>query len=268
MIFDCMSFCVSDSYDIDPLAKSLREMGLDPRFYDSVIYINIPGGETDQHVFFFPYGCVVCWGMNYADTQYYIELAKNHAGNPLTQVITDECKYRFGDETTIIEEDDELILEPDDPLILLSLSYALSQSVKLTTFEGTIDKTIQKTRHLPEEMATKGSTSLSRRKLSKYIGALFAERHSINLHNDLLDTPEFFWRRPKYEPYYQMGILYLDIATRTNILHQRLSAVHELYQILSDELKHLHSSRLELTIIYLIVIEVLVAIFKDILKWI
>lgn len=268
MTFDCTSFCVADAYDIDPLAKTLREMGLDPKFYDNVIYINIPGEGVDQQLFFFPYGCAVSWGLSYSETQYYLDLAEKHAANPLQNIITDECRYYYGEETTIIEEDDELILEQNDPLILLSFSYALSQSVKLTSFEESIDKTIQKTQHLPVEMASKGSTSLSRRKLSKYIGALFAKRHSINLHNDLLDTPEFFWRRPKYEPYYEMGIIYLDIATRTNILHQRLSAVHELYQILSDELKHLHSSRLELTIIYLIVIEVLVAIFKDILKWI
>ncbi|WP_052046166.1 RMD1 family protein [Candidatus Paracaedibacter symbiosus] len=266
MNFDCYSFCTGDTYDIDPLAKTLREKGLDPKFYDNVIYIHPPSENEQNHIFFFPYGCVVFWGVEPSESQYYLDIAKQHVTKPIPRVITDQCFYYYGVETSIIEESDELILEPGDPLVLLSFSYALSQSVKLTAFEESIDNIIQKTKHLPEEMAQKGTTSLSRRKLSKSIGVLFAERHSINLHNDLLDTPEFFWRRPAYEPYYQMGITYLDISTRTNILNQRLAALHELYQVLSDELKHLHSSRLELIIIYLIVTEVILVIVKDILK--
>ena len=36
--------------------------------------------------------------------------------------------------------------------------------------------------------------------------------------------------------------------------------------IISNELNHIHSSRLELTIIYLIIIEVVLVILKDVLK--
>ncbi len=136
------------------------------------------------------------WGTDTNQIQQYLDIASAHITQPISPFITDHCIYHYGQETSIIEENDEIIIEPPDPLILLSFSYALSQSVKLTTFEDSIDRIIQKTRHLPEEMAQKGATSLSRRKLSRNIGTLFAERHSINLHNDLLDTPEFFWRRP------------------------------------------------------------------------
>lgn len=266
MNFNCYSFCTGDTYNIDSLAKTLQQHGLAPRIYDNVIYIHPPANNQENHIFFFPYGCAVFWGVAEDDIQKYLDLAEQHVTKPLTSIIIDQVIYRYGTETSIIEENDELILEPGDPLVLLSFAHALSQSVKLTVFEESIDRIIQKTRHLPEEMAQKGTTSLSRRKLSKNIGVLFAERHSINLHNDLLDTPEFFWRRSGYETYYQMGIAYLDISTRTNILNQRLAALQELYQILSDELKHLHSSRLELIIIYLIVTEVLLVIIKDILK--
>jgi uncharacterized Rmd1/YagE family protein len=119
---------------------------------------------------------------------------------------------------------------------------------------------------MPAELATKGKISLSRKKLSQKIGALFAERNSVNLHSDILDTPEFFWRRPRYEPYYVMGVQYLDITTRIGILNKRLDVIHELYDILSNELKHSHSSRLELVIIFLIFIEVMITILRDFLR--
>ena len=148
------------------------------------------------------------------------------------------------------------------------MAHGLSQSVKLDVFENSIEKTIENTRYLPAELAEKGKISLSRKKISQKIGALFAERNSVNLHSDILDTPEFFWRRPRYEPYYHMASQYMDIATRLDILNRRLDVIHELYDILSNELKHAHSSHLEWVIILLIVSEVLMHLVKDFFKWI
>ena len=48
-----------------------------------------------------------------------------------------------------------------------------------------------------------------------------------------------------------------DIQTRQNILNHRLSMIHELYTLLSNELNYKQSTRLELIIIFLITTEVL-----------
>jgi uncharacterized Rmd1/YagE family protein len=98
------------------------------------------------------------------------------------------------------------------------------------------------------------------------MGELFIERTSINLHMDVLDTPEFFWEYPELEPLYMMTANYLDIRTRVEVLNQRLDVVHGLFEMLGTELNHLHSSRLEWTIISLIVIEVLVSLLRDVFQ--
>jgi uncharacterized Rmd1/YagE family protein len=85
----------------------------------------------------------------------------------------------------------------------------------------------------------------------------------MNLDSDILDTPEFFWRRPKYETFYLMASNYLDIQARVAILNRKLDRVHELYDILSNEHKHLHSTRLEVVVIILIMIEVGFNIFRE-----
>jgi uncharacterized Rmd1/YagE family protein len=136
----------------------------------------------------------------------------------------------------------------------------------MEAFEKSVAKTIERTHHLQEELGLTGKISLSRKKLSQKIGALFSERNSINLHCDILDTPEFFWRRPRYETYYHLASEYMDIKQRLDILNRRLDVIHELYDILSNELKHAHSSRLEWTIIVLIVIEVVMMLAKDVFK--
>lgn len=264
----CLSFCTADAYNIDDLVKLLRNDGYDPKFYHDVIHIQKPFEDGEGDLFIFSYGCVVFWGFDIEAAESFLAEIEDFTINPLPDPIQDESSYHYGEETTIIEENDEMILEPNDVLIKLSMSYGLSQSVKLTVFENSIDRTIIKSRFLPGELATKGKISLSRKKLSQKLGALFAERNSINLHSDILDTPEFFWRRPRYEPYYLMASRYMDINTRVEILNKRLDVIRELYEILSNELKHIHSSRLEFVIILLILIEVIVAILRDILKWV
>lgn len=252
----CRSYCTAGSYSIDDFSKFLRTEGYEPKFYDDVIHIVRTEHENTKDVFYFPYGCVIMWGVEEEGTGYFLDLVQNFQDAPLSSVIEDSCSYLVGDSTYINEEDDEIILESDDVLIKLSLSHGLSQSVKLNAFESSIARTIENTRHLPKELAEKGRISMPKKKLSQKIGALFAERNSINLHSDILDTPEFFWRRPKYEPYYHLSSGYMDISTRLDILNRRLDVIHELYEILSNELNHIHSSRLELVIIYLIVLEV------------
>jgi uncharacterized Rmd1/YagE family protein len=263
----CTSFCTADSYSLDDFAKSLRNEGYEPKFYDDVIHVQKDQGDLMGDVFFFPYGCIITWGFDLDGEGHILDLVKGFEVQPLTSPVEDYSTFLIGEQTQIIEEEDEIVLEEDNVLIKLSISHGLSQSVKLATFEESIGRTIKKTRHIPQELAKKGKISMSRKKLAQQLGGLFAERNSINLHTDILDTPEFFWRRPKFEPYYMMAAEYMDIQTRLDILNKRLNVIHELYEALSNELNHLHSSRLELIIIYLIVIEVVLVILKDFLKW-
>lgn len=267
----CSTYCTADTYKIDDLAKYLRNEGLDPKFYDEVIHIRkerLEEPDSNGDVFYFSYGSVVFWNFNEEEELQYLEELKPYEEKTVNSgLIYEASSFNYGSQTTIHEENDEIILENSDPLIKLSLSHGLSQSVKLDVFEKSIEETIENNRYLPVELAKKGKISLSRKKISQKIGALCAERNSINLHSDILDIPEFFWRRPRYEPYYKMASEYMDIAPRLDILNRRLDVIHELYDILSNELKHSHSSRLEWVIILLIVSEVIMHIIKDFLKW-
>lgn len=263
----CSSYCRAEGYNVDDLSKFLRDQGLDPKFYDDVIHVQKIQDSKETDIFIFPYGCLVFWDFDIEEEEYFLKQIADFQLKTIPSLIRDDATFLYGEETVINEENDEIVLQPDDVLIKLSISYGLSQSVKLSAFEESIDRTIEKTRYLPDELAKKGKISLSSKKISQKLGALFAQRNSINLHTEILDTPEFFWRRPKYEHYYAMASQYLDIAIRVDILNRRLDVIRELYEILSNELKHLHSSRLEITIIALIFIEIMLAVHHNILQW-
>ena len=105
-------------------------------------------------------------------------------------------------------------------------------------------------------LAETGSIKLGRRDIASIRGHLFSTKSDIFLHYNLLDTPEFFWEYPVYELAYNTAAKYLDIRPRVELLSNKLNVIHELFDMLADELNHKHSSFLEWIIIILIAFEI------------
>ncbi len=260
---DCCAFCNASSYKIKSLVEELRTR-YKTTLYRDVAHIEIPFENKVCDLFYFPYGVTVCWGANKENSLQFVELAKPFLLQPLEEIETDEFTYIQSETSKII--DDEILLPNMDILTKLALSQGIAQSVKLGTFESALQKTFILTRKIPEDLAKQGKISLSRREIRRKMGELFIERNSINLHLDVLDTPEFFWDYPELETFYTMMANYLDIKSRVEVLNQRLKIVHELFDVLGSELNHQHSSRLEWTIICLIIIEVILSLLRDVFR--
>lgn len=266
MLLRCTSHCTAEKYCLDGLLDALRADGFTPSLFDNAVHITFEDTHWNYEIFFFDYGCYVVWAEGVVKgsvLSFITRWVDQVSVRPMARPIEDVVYYAYGDETRIVEEEDTLFLEKDT-LINLSMAHALSQSVKLRAFELAIMDTIEVTRNLTDQLEYEGKTSLSHQGLAQMVGHLFAARQSINLHTDILDTPEFFWRRPKYERYYQMVASFLDLTTRIAILNRRLDVIQELYQMLSDELRHEHSSRLEWIVIVLIMLEVVVGVLHTV----
>jgi len=227
-----------------------------------VIHIQIKEDrQIKGDIFYFSYGAVVCWGFTEEEEREILQSLKEFEKEPLAKAELDEFTYIYGD--TIKIEEDEIFLHNKSTLTKLAVSHGIAQSVKLSTFEELIQRTIEHTKQLPLDLAKKGKIALSRRDISRKMGEIFIERNFINLHSEILDTPEFFWDYPELEPFYRRTAHYLDVSKRAEILNKRLNIVHELFEILSGELNHQHTSRLETIIILLILIEVTLALLRD-----
>lgn len=262
---ECFAACTASSYNLKALFETIRTRYKSTMHRD-VMHVEYPNKGEVIDYFLFTFGSIVSWGTNQAGCMEFVKEISPFEVMPHKDIETDEFTYFYGSPPAKIV-DDEICLPDRDPLSKLSISYAIAQSVKLETFETSIQKTFNSTKHLPEDLASKGKILLSRREIRRKTGQLFIERSSINLHLDVLDTPEIFWELPELEPIYKMAAIYLDINTRVEILNHRLNVLHELLEMLGNELNHQHSSRLEWTIILLIIIEVVLTVSKDILKW-
>jgi uncharacterized Rmd1/YagE family protein len=66
-----------------------------------------------------------------------------------------------------------------------------------------------------------GKVNSTRNDISRRIGELFTSRFYINLHTDILDTPDIFWDFDEYAHHYSSCRRYLEIPKRVEILNQR-----------------------------------------------
>lgn len=260
----CVSFCTADSYDLLGLASYFKKKGYFTRLSRDVLHVTSLKRSGD--IFFFTYGCFVCWGFKKNFEDKLLEGVKEFALHPFTTIESDHFYYRYGEEVSIDTHErlrlDIVTLDSEDVMIKLAISYGLAQSIKLESFEEAIKETIKINNYLPEEIASRGTISLSRRSIFKRMGEIFIARSSINLNIEYLDVPEFFWRNPNLEPFYTMTKKFLDIPNRVMALNQKLDVLQELLHILNSQVQHRHSSLLESIIILLIAVEIIISLFQ------
>lgn len=254
----CISYCTANVYDLHELEARFSPGAPRQRFKDCLFIELLENPDHPIDLFLFSYGVIVCWGSNSDFDEWLLQQIKDYEREPLSVRTEDEFSFQIGDSPRIFR--DEITVPDNDPMSRLAMSHGIAQSVKLAVFEQTIETVIEETRYLPLELATKGKIPLSRQQIRCMMGRLFIERCSVNLHTEILDIPEFFWDYPELEHLYRMMSKYLDLFPRVEVLNKRLDIVHELFDILTEELRHQHSSTLEWVIIFLILGELVVQI--------
>lgn len=259
----CNAYCTASSYRFEELRKYMENHYKSVGYRDA-IHVQSP---MEGDAFLFKFGVIVTWGMGYDVIKSILQELRRYEEGSLTEPILDEFVYSENENTTSIHFDRIMLAGSNDPVLeKLAISHGIAQSVKLDQFETEVEKTILKSRHIPERMATTGKTKLSRREISRMRGELFLVKSWINLQYDLLDTPEFFWEFPRLEESYQIAASYMEIQQRVEVLNKKLVVIHELFEMLADEQNQKYSSNLEWTIIALIAIEIAIFIIHDILK--
>ncbi len=258
----CTTYCTASFYDLPRLLPAVQKKGLS-QLHRDVVHTEIKDDKLVKgDVFCFSFGAIVCWGFSEEEEREFLFILQEFEKEPLPKPERDDFTFSYGDSMKI--EEDEIQLQNKSNLTKLAISHGLAQSVKLVIFEETIQKTVAHSQLISTQLIKRGKIPLSRKEISRKMGEMFLERSSINLHTEVLDTPEFFWEHPELEPFYKRTTHYLDVSKRVELLNRRLSVVHELFEILSSELNHQRSSRLEWTIIILIIMEVVLTISRDI----
>jgi uncharacterized Rmd1/YagE family protein len=90
----------------------------------------------------------------------------------------------------------------------------------------------------------------------------------VNLHSEILDLPDYFWKENQVEPLYRMTMSYMEMEPRISVLNKRLDLMRQLLRVLQQQHENAHSVKLEWIVIWLIVISCVLEmwdIIKDVL---
>ena len=234
-------------------------------------------------VFFFEDGTFVEWGLAKTATERLLTLIKPAEIKPEPEMETEFLEYRIRSSQeeeverkcfeqqqqqqqknpkknqTFIEGEVIMIGSGmsvlDRNLAQLAYSHGLARSTKLALLETKLDKWVDETRFIPDQLAAGRGITLSRAGILKRIGEILCIRSDLN-HTDLSDLPDLYWSRADLEEHYSQIIRVLDFRLRIAVLNRKVDYASELATTIRDNLNEQHGVRLEWIIISLIAVEV------------
>ncbi|KAF8999908.1 DUF155-domain-containing protein [Hymenopellis radicata] len=213
--------------------------------------------STEAEIFLFEYGTVVIWGMTEAQERRFLSSLKRFEVEKLApdDVEMEDLNYYYANYSRIYN-DVITLRKGSSYMTKLSLSHALSQSVKISLFEALISTTIEDTKDIPEVISETGKIGMPHKEIMQNIGQLFLLRTNINSVGSVLDSPEVFWSFPDLQPLYDAARSYLEIPQRINLLNTRVEVLQDMLQLLKESVSSRHAERLEQVVIVLIAIEI------------
>jgi uncharacterized Rmd1/YagE family protein len=214
--------------------------------------------ESDEQIVLFRYGVIVCWNISYENLKFFQDFIRPYMVQELSVALIEELQYEEAKEFKIYQ--DVLFFEESSVLFKIALSHPLAQHIKLELFEQQIEESIEENATIAHQLVLDGKIKFSKKEISQKIGELFLVKSKINLHYDLLDTPEFIWEYSEYEVYYEKMIKYLDLRARVEVLNKKVEVIQEILDMLGNEQNHKYSSFLEWIIIILIAFEIIMNI--------
>jgi uncharacterized Rmd1/YagE family protein len=70
------------------------------------------------------------------------------------------------------------------------------------SFETKLDSHLDKNKDIPDFLLQGKRLPISRSAILRNLGELFSLRGHVNLHSELLDSPDFLWESQKMEEYF------------------------------------------------------------------
>lgn len=180
-------------------------------------------------------------------------------------------RAQIDDETTIVEVGaPEDRIPPGGPMQLVDLSDArflviadiLAKSVALGRDEREVNAVLDVIEPFAESLAEKGATSFARRRMLQLIGQALLAQHRVSGRVAVDEKPDILWDRPDLDRLYARLEDEYELKERAQALQRKLDVIVESARAMTDILDTNRSTRLEITIVALILFELLIAFYQ------
>jgi uncharacterized Rmd1/YagE family protein len=142
------------------------------------------------------------------------------------------------------------------------LAQTVAQSVAMEYYERIVDQMFVQTDKLVDRMEKVGNMPLSTKPLHKFIGAAIGTRSEVLSILHLLDRPDALWDDPGADAIYGQLRAEFDLVDRYQSLELKLRAVQEALELVIDVARDRRLVLLEVSIVFLIVLEIVLSLFR------
>jgi uncharacterized Rmd1/YagE family protein len=144
---------------------------------------------------------------------------------------------------------------------LLVIADVLAKNVALVRDEREASKVFEVIEPFAAELARTGRPAFNRRKMLRTIGQALLVHHRMSGRVEVEEKPDILWDHPQLERLHARLADEYELKDRAVALAHKLSVIDETMRALTDIIDTERSTRLEATIILLIVVEVVIAIY-------
>lgn len=210
----------------------------------------------------FRYGVMVLVGLSPIQEDEFLRGLRPRVFGPFAKV---------DDEVATIEIDPgkEDQISPGGPIIVRDLSPArlvviadaLAKNVSLGRDEREVSRVFEVLEPFAAELARSGRSPSNRRQMLRTIGQALLVHHRMSGRVEVEDKPDVLWDNPQLERLHARLVDEYELKERAAAVARKLRVIGDTTQALTDIIDTERSVRLEATIIILIVVEVLIAIY-------
>lgn len=141
------------------------------------------------------------------------------------------------------------------------ISMVVAESAGLEYFELVVEDLSEKTFQISRTLREKGKMLKETKQLIKFIGFCLTTKQEIISNLYVVDAPDEVWDDQTLDRLYNDLKRMFEIETRYRVLDYKLKLIQESLEIIVDLSKSSRETVLELTVIILIAIELLLALF-------
>lgn len=265
MLRPVTSLTIGESIDLDKARSILGKNGTSSTkvIEDEVLLCQIDGKD----VMLLANGTLVGWNIGEHEMEAYVPDIWS-AVSEKYEAESEEMDYISLEPPSAEQEDpgpsfvqeDVFVCQGGDPeqrlLEKAAFAVGLSRSTRLSILEESLEKHISLTRENSEVLSKGLELKTKESEILKLTGRLFLIRGKLNLYSELIETPDLYWSEPNLEKIYESISRRLDIQLRILIMNRKLDYVTEEQRALLSVLNEKKGTRLEWTIIILIMVEV------------
>lgn len=244
------------------LGERLDTAGLERSDVIATTPLAFRAGATGYAVLF-RYGVAVLIGMSPVEEDDVLRGLGHRIVSPFAQV---------EDEATVIDivpDRDEHVTPGGQITIrelsaphLLVIADALAKNVVLARDEREIRKVVEVVEPFAAQLARTGRSPSNRRQILSTIGQALLAHHRLSGRVEVVEKPDILWDHPEFERLYARLADDYELKERVVGLERKLRVIDETARALTDIMDANRATRLEATIVALIVVEVLVTFYQ------